>query len=711
MLGRKKSEDTEGEAPPALEKEQRVIAQLNTVAYGWLGPRYAWFNKIRTAQKSAFPLLGGQNLEQQMEATRSALQLLGRNFQNGLAMGVNSTLTSLKGCNYPLEGLPEKIETADRSTPPTISDEHDALIISFAPIKFLSLGKMVRDKGKGVEFYADGLIKKLYFKVVGFFCDPANWYPERQGYFLHDLPADADFATVNGRISPLKADLESFASGYQMFHFGKTPRREGEAGVANTLDETFELSTKDLVADLFFQSFIINGLEKFLFRYYLTLVSATKNPRALRGLTSAFQPALAKVEEIRLNYQASFSLEREKIRLRPQFQEFYKETENQPVVELVKVKKQEVRKINYIHKLLETTAYPRGPNFSEKQARHWQEYLKREVVDHIEEDWGRSVLLELLTIMLRITQFSVDAKLKVAEALRDFATNQEKMAVRQVAEQKRKLGEAKRRKLATARKFRTTKQFDVVKTIEAEAQALEETGHQEIEKFEEAVVRRKEGMLERAAQMKEGAEEEGKKLNWQSAAALYKLVNGLDPESDVRNVFIPFLLEHIQTDNDTAYLTLYKNLFHVVSGMYPMEKVVLRKALQTKINLEEDEMVVTPEEEAAYQEQIVAGITQLNLDAPNTLEHRLVQGQVNTTVENLLDVGITRDSLRLVLSLPVNLPNKPTVRLPRKVVSRLLGLSQLKNPFPETDLILPNVDPNSPAAKRLNLNRLAKLLG
>ena len=135
-----------------------------------------------------------------------------------------------------------------------------------------------------------------------------------------------------------------------------------------------------------------------------------------------------------------------------------------------------------------------------------------------------------------------------------------------------------------------------------------------------------------------------------------------------------------------------------------------RCALESKIELSDDEMLGSDEELRAYQDQIVTRKTDLTAEAPGVFQQKLHQGQVRADVETLLGAGIMNPSLLLLLQIPVNAPNKPAARLPGPVVQKLVQLNALINPFPEVDLILPNVEGTSPPAKRLNFNRLSKAL-
>jgi hypothetical protein len=146
-------------------------------------------------------------------------------------------------------------------------------------------------------------------------------------------------------------------------------------------------------------------------------------------------------------------------------------------------------------------------------------------------------------------------------------------------------------------------------------------------------------------------------------------------------------------------------------SLYPTQKIMLRKAIETKIELAPDELQVSEEEQKGYQEQIITRKTELGVAVPGVFDLRLNHGAVRATLEQMLGAGITNPSFRLLLQIPMNAPNKPATKVPPPLVQKLLQLNSLIHPFPELDLILPNVEETAPPAKRLNFNRLAKALG
>jgi hypothetical protein len=192
---------------------------------------------------------------------------------------------------------------------------------------------------------------------------------------------------------------------------------------------------------------------------------------------------------------------------------------------------------------------------------------------------------------------------------------------------------------------------------------------------------------------------------------VYHLLAPLDADGLYRNEFVAWLLMQIRENADGYAEDLYRQMYEAMPGLLPTQKIMLRKALETKIELAPDELQVSEEEQRNYQEQIVTRKTELATAAPGVFDLRLNHGAVRATMEQLLGAGITNPSLRLLLQIPLNPPNKPAAKVPQQLAARLIQLNSLMHPFPELDLILPNVEETAPPAKRINFNRLAKVLG
>jgi len=317
--------------------------------------------------------------------------------------------------------------------------------------------------------------------------------------------------------------------------------------------------------------------------------------------------------------------------------------------------------------------------------------------------------VEILNTLVNSTRLSVEGKLKVAKQLREFALDQEKVGLAQIASRRRKVDEQKRLILRRAAKFKTDKQPDAAAAYEAQAAKLEADAEGVFANMRQAVDRRRDQLVARVEQMEAQAKEEGESNTGRSAAGVYQILAQLDTEKKVRARLLPYLVQVIQEEKDDTYHTLYRFLFGVLSDLAPTEKMVLRKLVASKMKLDDQELVVTDQELKDYQQIIVTKKTELMHETPSLMDYKLVQGPIQLKLEQLLGLGLNSPSLVLLLQLPLNPPNKPPAKLPGPVVRKVLMLNQLMNPLPEHDVTLPNVEQEAPIAKKINFNRLAKL--
>ena len=706
MLGKAKTTE---EAPVFMMREGQTVLHLNREAMQWLGQRYEWYNKIRTAKKGGLKIFKEASLEEQMEATRSALVLVSNTLNTSLMMAYNAVIDAVKNLKNEPEDWPGKVE-GDRASAPLLTPEQDATVIAWSPVKFLNLAKQVRDKGKGLDFYVDGLVKKTYFKVIGYYSDPRNWDPERMGYFLTGLEPDAGLQEVQGRLGSLKSEMDLFVLSLFPFKFGKVSRRK-EAGQKNAIDDTFDISDDELKRDLYFQTYLWTGLDRFFFRYYATLLSATENPRALRQISNIFHPVLAKISEINHRFQSSFATEREKLRIRKDFIEFQKQRESLPPVETIEVKGRQVRRINYTMRLLEGSSYSRAMQFNDRQKAVWVQWLETRVLGEMNAPLGYGVLLEILNTMIWDTMCSMEGKVKAAGDMRAFSDEQEKLGKLQLAQHKKRLEEEKRKKARAIGKFKAQEQMNMVETITKEMEELVRTGTARNEQMEEGIKKRREAMIARVDQLETAARKDREENLGKNAAALFNLIPPLDENRSFRGGLVAYLMNHLQEDKEETAHLLYRNLFSVIDDLFPTEKMMLRSAIAQKMTLEENDLQVSAEDMQAYQQQIVTRKAELNTEVPGLLEQRLSQGPVPVKVEELLNLNLTGASLRLLLSLNFSGTNMPSGKIPGEAVKKLLMLNQLTNPLPEHDIILPNVEASAQALKRVNFNRLQKLMG
>jgi hypothetical protein len=695
-------------APPNtfLAAETEFLRQLDRQAHEWLGDHYRWYDKVRKAKKGESGLFHDTTMEEQMLATRTALARITESLQAAIVLAHNGVAETLgRGGQVP-EGWPAPIPMPDRNNPPPTGPAQDTLIIAYHPLKFLNLARPVRDKGKGLPYYSDALVKKLWMKVIGFYCEPGHWNEERLGLLVSRIPPEASLAEVQGALSPLKTEVDVLVSQHQPFKFGRA-RAASDPNAKQSADDLYKATDEELATDLYLQHFVLQGLDAFIYRYYLTLMGATKNPRVPRILSHIFLPLLQKTEEIRQQFQVSFLMERDKARLRANFQAFYKSVEGRDLY--TPAKGEEPRQIQLSHRWLDQMGLARTARLSEHQRQAWTRVLNQQVLGKLESSVGYAFLLEVLNSLVISTSQAVEGKLKAAKALREFAFNQEKLGLAQIARKRRAVEEAKRKILRKANKFKAEKQFEVVKAYEEQAAKMEAEAMKSLDGLQEGIVKRKEALLARVEQMEKAAKEEGEQNTGRAAAAIYQIAAAADAEKKLRQGLLPFLAQHLQEEKDESYNTLYRFLFGVLTDLTPTEKMTLRKIVSARMKLEDGELAVSEEEVKHYQQQILTAKTELNMEMPGLMDLKMIHGPVQVKVDHMLDLGLTAASLNALLHMPLSPPNKAPVKLPPPTVRRLLALNQLIHPIPEHDLLLPNVEADAPPAKRINFNRLAKL--
>ncbi|HUJ74984.1 MAG TPA: hypothetical protein VL359_09005, partial [bacterium] len=613
-------------AQPFLAREAEVVRQLDAQARSWLGPHYRWYHEVRHAKRGAFHLFSGDNIEEQMLATRSAMGSLTSALNSGLASAHNAVVDAVAKASAVPEGWPGKVEVADRNEPPALGPAQDALIICWQPLKFLTLAKVLREKGKGLPFYSDGLVKRLWFKVVAFYCDPAHWDLERLGLVVSGIPGDASLTEVSQKLAGLKLDVEILAGAMQLFHFGGARLGATKKEAQTSAEELYTFSDEELVTELYLQSLIYRGVEEFLFRYSLTLMGACANARAVRAVSQMFRPLLIRAEETRLQFQLSFRMERDKLRLGPKFQQRYQELEAEAAAQLQAAKPGQV--VPCSHRQVELMAYARTPNLGEAQARAWRDLLHQAVLERVDSPCSMAFLVELLTMLVNGTQHTAESKLKMARLLRDFAAEQEKTALAQLAKKRREVDERQRAILRKASKFKTEKQPEAAKAYEEQAAKMAQEAHALLEQQQQAIVKRREGLLHRAEVMEQQSKDEGQANTGRLASAVYAQLARADGEGRLRAALLGGLAQQIQEERDESYHVLYRFLFGVLQDLTPVEKISLRQMVSARMKLEDGDLPISAQEQEQYRQEVMSRKTELVMESPGLLEQRLIQGTV-----------------------------------------------------------------------------------
>ncbi|MCP4750447.1 MAG: hypothetical protein GY866_06115 [Proteobacteria bacterium] len=364
--------------------KQQTIADkmylLKLIAHQILGQKWIFYKKIRSAGKQG-RFFKSKSLTDQMKATQSALRFSTKNATKLYHLAYESSVKEIKTYTGQKEGypaLPEERE--DKFLPPLIS-KHDAVIISWTPVKFLGPTRQIREKGAASQRHTEGLITKLFFKVVGYYATPENWDPNKLTLYLKGINKDSTYQQVVQALDPLKRDLFNFSEHYELFKFGKASLRKDGAQDGDSFDDAFEEeSFESQVRTLYWHGFIYQAMESFLFKYYLTLLTATPSPYAVRYLTLIFEPALRHAIEIKHLFQGSFDTDVSKKAFRTPFEKYMEEREGDALLKKIKTKKGVFEIYKYNLKLLDRSGIGFNLKGLPSEKSDWRKFATHQIL-------------------------------------------------------------------------------------------------------------------------------------------------------------------------------------------------------------------------------------------------------------------------------------------------------------------------------------------
>ncbi len=332
MLGSNSFKDIENQTP----EEKMYLLKLT--ANQMLGAKWIYYRKIKRGDKG-FNVFKEKSLMEQMKATRSALRFTTKTARKLYRAAYQECVKEIKDNTDLKEGFPKLPEIIEGQDTPSLTSEFDAVIISWTPIKFLTPAELIRSKGKATQRHSEGLIAKLFFKVVGYYADPRNWENGKLTLYLRKINKQSTHQEIVAALEPLKNDLRKFSDSYELFKFGKGTLSKDIAQDADAFDDAMGVeSFESQVKSLYWYNTIHRAMELFLFRYYLTLLTATASTDAVRYIASIFEPVLAKSIENKNMFLGSFEIDRTKKEFRLPYQQLVQQKLKEPFKKMIKTK-------------------------------------------------------------------------------------------------------------------------------------------------------------------------------------------------------------------------------------------------------------------------------------------------------------------------------------------------------------------------------------
>jgi hypothetical protein len=698
---------------------------LKMVAHQMLGEKWVYFRKIKRAGEGQ-NIFHKKTMMEQMKATQAALKFSSRSTRKLYRLAYKNTLmdigtnTGIKKSNFP--DLPETDDTGNSfSTPPEI----DATIIEWTPLKFLITARQIRNKGRATQRHSEGVVAKLFFKVVGYYASDDNWEADKLTLYLRKLDENSSYPDVATALRTFKSDISKFIDVYEPFKFGKASLSKDSSSDEDAFDDAMGVeSFEEQVRSLYWFNFIYEGLELFLFKYYLTLISATNSIQAIRYITQLFEPALIKAIEVKNIFLGSFETDLSKKTFRLPFHKYRELRLNDPVVKKLKTSQGIFETYSYNLNLLKRNGLPFEFNEPQGIKSQWAKFINTSLLNGVTYETIKNetetkpikpeirdyCLMQIMTSMINCTQFIRRAKHQILERFekrvekdKELATNREKTLRRKADRQIRQL----RQKAA---KLRRMKQNDSADIYEMDIVRLQKKVENKCDDIRDDTLleltlqkRRLQGLFDEISGQKSFSE-------GLTARRILELTDMLDLDGSYIRNFTKHISKIIQVEYSTEFEPFYNHLFDILKPS-TQEKVILIQSLEKSGGLEGIKLKLTEDEEVQIANMINLLKTKIKHGMPNIFESKLVFATTLIPIDDIFKISINNQSLQTLLRLKIVSPKsaRPFI-LKDVIVKALTVLNLVRNPVPKNNIILPGRTNMKDPQQAINGTDLHKLL-
>lgn len=698
---------------------------LKMIAHQMLGPKWVYFRKIKHAGEG-FKLFREKSLMEQMKATQAALRFTSKHARKKYRTIYKETIKEIKvNTGMRSEDFPESPEYDDNNQLPSLTSGHDEVLISWTPLKFFQAVKTIREKGVATQRHSEGLAAKLIFKVVGYYAAPENWDEEKLTFYLRKLDQDSSYQDIASALSPLKEDIQKFVELYELFRFGKATLSKDKSTDEGVFDDTFGVeSFEDELRTLYWYHFIYWATELFLFRYFITLVTATDSKIAIKYITQIFEPALIRAIETYSVFLGSFETDRSKKKYRTPYRKLQQDKRSEPLTKKIKTQNGIFETYTYNLTMLEVdTINFRVENKPEVDS-EWGRFLRFNVLKAsaykkikgevkpvaIPLEITEYALVHILKCMVNCTGFERSSRHKILERFKKrLITDKELVAkrVREVKQRGEKQISVMERKVAKLRRMKQSDAAEVyLQDIDKQKKKIEEKCDEILEsaQLEMALQKRRlQSLFDEFTQNQDVDET-------RSASNILMLLRDMVTEGDFMRDFIKHISGFIQKDYDKDLVPFYKNMFGILNPS-TQEKVILIQSLQKSGGEEAVKLELTDDEREKTQNMINLLKTKIKSGKPDIFSSKIIFLTHVIPIDRLFKLGIDNKSLKLLLSLKVTSPQnaKPT-HLQDVIVKALMVLNLVTNPVPKHNLIQPGRETMKDPQQAINGAMLLQLL-
>lgn len=698
---------------------------LKMLAHQILGAKWVYYRKIKHAGEG-FKLFREKSLMEQMKATQAALRFTTKHARKTFRNTYKSSLEDIKRYTvFKAQDFPELPEVKMGEDPPSLDSEHDEVILTWTPIKFLLPSKTIREKGVATQPHSEGLVAKLFFKLVGYYSSTENWDKEKLTLYLRKLDQNSSYSEVQSALNPLKDDLLKFSELYVPFKFGKATITKGKTADTSAFEDDLGERFEDQLRNLYWYHFIYWGMELFLLRYYLTLIASTPSEIAIRMLSQIFRPAIFKAIENHIIFETSLETDNTKKKFRRPYQEYRRKRQNEPPKKKIKTKNGIFVTYAYNLAQLEKREFGTEINAKLEEDSEWGEFVDFDLLDAhafkldksgvlknepIMHDVIEYAIVQILNLLVSCTQYKRKARHKTLDLFRDRVEADKEFTEKRIEEMRRqgdKYIRGLERKVTKLRRMKQKESAEVYrKDIETYRKRLEEKCASITEMAQQDMrvqKRRIQTMFQEISQEKDISE-------GISAKYLLDLMVTISPRREFLREFIKHIAERIQQEYEPELEPLYQNLFYILEPSI-QEKVILIQSLE-KTGEEGSVKLSLTEEEKEENEKIINLLKlKIKKTMPDIFDCKVVFLTTMIPVEDLFKMSINNQSLQTLLKLKVisKRSTKP-ISLNENIIKVLMVLNLVTNPVPRNNIVQPDREHMKDPAQMINGQLLTQLI-
>lgn len=675
---------------------------LKMLAHQILGAKWVYYRKIKHAGEG-FKLFREKSLMEQMKATQAALKFTTKHARKVYRNTYKSSLEDIKKYTvFKTQDFPELPEVPVGEDPPSLESEHDEVILTWTPIKFLLPSRTIREKGVATQPHSEGLVAKLFFKLVGYYSTTENWDKEKLTLYLRKLDQNSTYSEVTSALNPLKDDLLKFSELYVPFKFGKAAVAKGKTADANAFEDDLGERFEDQLRNLYWYHFIYWGMELFLLRYYLLLVSSTSSELAIRMLSQIFKPAIFKAIENHIIFETSLETDASKKKFRRPYQEYRRKRQNEPPKKKIKTKNGIFVTYAYNLPQLEKREFGTEINAKLEEDSEWGEFVDYDLLDAhsyklekggnlktepIMHDVIEYTIMQIINLLVSCTQYKRKARHKTLDLFKDRVEADKDLTEKRIEEMRRQGDKYIRqleRKVTKLRRMKQKESAEVYrKDIETYRKRLEEKSASITEMAQQDMrvqKRRIQTMFQEISQEKDISE-------GISAKYLLDLMVTVSPRREFLREFIKHIAERIQNEYEPELEPFYQNMFYILEPSI-QEKVILIQSLE-KTGEEGSVKLSLTEEEKEENEKIINLLKlKIRKTMPDIFDCKVVFLTTLIPVEDLFKMSVNNQSLQTLLRLKVmsKRSTKP-ISLNENIIKVLMVLNLVTNPVPRNNIV------------------------